>query len=681
MSGPKIRPSDWQSCKTLPILKLNPDSTWKSQCDFNNLFGSPGRATGGVVSDAGSETINVAAGTGFIKATDDDTADLLSFDWGAETGIAIATDTVKYVGIEYNDGTPQVVVKDSQYSFDLDTDFMLAKVVNEAGVLHILNAPWWVTDGMTNLIERVGAFGHVVRDTKFGGLILSVPGTRNIAVSAGKLWSLLNEFDIAALDTSDTGTVELYYVDSGGTWRDSDVTQYSVLQWNDTTQANPNQLVNLSNNWYANIWVYAEADDTEIALLYPQAQYANVAVAEAEAPPTNVPTHISENGILIGRILIKQNTDTPIEVQTAFDTIFNSAQATDHGNLAGLGDDDHTQYILHSLATAADDFLVASGSGVYVKKTLAETGAILEGDIDHGNLQGLSTGADHSYIDQSVVSGATPTFTGTNFTGIDISAGTNLAGGSGITLNDDTLDLDINSLSVATIVSGDFVPFWDITATATNKKTTFANFEAALTHDSLIAGTIADHDTTATGTNLTELTDGSDTTLHDHDGISEAVAHISADGSSHSFIDQDVQQAASPQFAGATLTDDLLVQRSGENTEIKIYETTAGRNVDLHLKRGAADWYLRLGSGSDLSIIYESTTILYFDSVNPNLTINATQVSANYDLMLAGDGVLGLKETTTPTADASYGKVYTKNDDKLYFQDGAGAEHEIAFAP
>jgi len=681
MSGPKIRPSDWQSCKTLPILKLNSDSTWKSQCDFNNLFGSPGRATGGVVSDAGSETINVAAGTGFIKATDDDTADLLSFDWGAETGIAIATDTVKYVGIEYNDGTPQVVVKDSQYSFDLDTDFMLAKVVNEAGVLHILNAPWWVADGMTNLIERVGAFGHVVRDTKFGGLILSVPGTRNIAVSAGKLWSLLNEFDIAALDTSDTGTVELYYVDSGGTWRDSDVTQYSVLQWNDTTQANPNQLVNLSNNWYANIWVYAEADDTEIALLYPQAQYANVAVAEAEAPPTNVPTHISENGILIGRILIKQNTDTPIEVQTAFDTIFNSAQATDHGNLAGLGDDDHTQYILHSLATAADDFLVASGSGVYVKKTLAETGAILEGDIDHGNLQGLSTGADHSYIDQSVVSGATPTFTGTNFTGIDISAGTNLAGGSGITLNDDTLDLDINSLSVATIVSGDFVPFWDITATATNKKTTFANFEAALTHDSLIAGTIADHDTTATGTNLTELTDGSDTTLHDHDGISEAVAHISADGSSHSFIDQDVQQAASPQFAGATLTDDLLVQRSGENTEIKIYETTAGRNVDLHLKRGAADWYLRLGSGSDLSIIYESTTILYFDSVNPNLTINATQVSANYDLMLAGDGVLGLKETTTPTADASYGKVYTKNDDKLYFQDGAGAEHEIAFAP
>jgi hypothetical protein len=40
-----------------------------------------------------------------------------------------------------------------------------------------------------------------------------------------------------------------------------------------------------------------------------------------------------------------------------------------------------------------------------------------------------------------------------------------------------------------------------------------------------------------------------------------------------------------------------------------------------------------------------------------------------------------LNETTTPAAKADYGKVYTKNDNKLYFQDGAGVEHEIAFVP
>lgn len=67
----------------------------------------------------------------------------------------------------------------------------------------------------------------------------------------------------------------------------------------------------------------------------------------------------------------------------------------DHGGLGGLEDDDHTQYILHSLADAVNDFLVASGANTYVKKTLAETGAILETDLDHGNIQGLD-GDDHT---------------------------------------------------------------------------------------------------------------------------------------------------------------------------------------------------------------------------------------------------------------------------------------------
>ena len=100
--------------------------------------------------------------------------------------------------------------------------------------------------------------------------------------------------------------------------------------------------------------------------------------------------------------------------------------------------------------------------------------------------------------------------------GVSISAGSGLTGGGDITTTR-TLALDINGLSVATIVAGDFIPFWDITATATNKKTTFTNFEAALSHDNLIAGTIADHDTTATGTNLTTLTDNSNAVgLHWH---------------------------------------------------------------------------------------------------------------------------------------------------------------------
>ena len=45
------------------------------------------------------------------------------------------------------------------------------------------------------------------------------------------------------------------------------------------------------------------------------------------------------------------------------------------------------------------------------------------------------------------------------------------------------------------------------------------------------------------------------------------------------------------------------------------------------------------------------------------------------------EGVLALKETTTPSAVTDYGRIYTKSDNKLYFQDGAGTEHEISLVP
>ena len=42
------------------------------------------------------------------------------------------------------------------------------------------------------------------------------------------------------------------------------------------------------------------------------------------------------------------------------------------------------------------------------------------------------------------------------------------------------------------------------------------------------------------------------------------------------------------------------------------------------------------------------------------------------------DSELALKEIATPSAVADYGKVYTKSDNRLYYQDGAGVEHMIS---
>lgn len=353
--------------------------TYTTLHDWFNNFQSPGRVTGGVISDAGSSTVDVTAGTGYIRATDSDVADIKSFNWSAASGIAIAASSTRFIGVNYNAGSPNITAH-TTFDFDLDTSFPLGRVVNEPinGVasLHILNDPWWVGDPIANLIERTRAQGLVIRDATEGGLIVSSTGTRCLAVTAGKLWSLLNEHDIAALDTNVTGTFEYYWYKAGEGWQDSDATQLSNTQWNDVTQTT---LQNLLSGRFVNAWVYAEADDEEIAVLYGQAQYNTLAQAQAQTQPTNVPLHIAQHGILIGRIILKQGTDTIQQVDSAFTTTFTLTAAADHGNLAGLGDDDHTQYALVDGTRAFSGSVTIGAGAAGVDYTLTFNGEDADG--------------------------------------------------------------------------------------------------------------------------------------------------------------------------------------------------------------------------------------------------------------------------------------------------------------
>jgi len=121
--------------------------------------------------------------------------------------------------------------------------------------------------------------------------------------------------------------------------------------------------------------------------------------------------------------------------------------ALDHGGLAGLSDDDHTQYTRHNLSTAANDFLIGSGSNAFVKKTLAETGAILEGDINHDNLVGFASNEHYTQANIVATGVLNSGSINTGFGNIDIGA-SSLAAGSfdaseGNITNVGSIDLDL----------------------------------------------------------------------------------------------------------------------------------------------------------------------------------------------------------------------------------------------
>jgi hypothetical protein len=353
-------------------------ATYDSVQDFINLISSSGITSGGAITDAGGGTINVAAGTGFIRIADTDVAELKSFDFAASAGIVIPANTTRYIGVEYNAGAPQITVRTTSV-FDLDTEFPLGTVVNEAGTLHIINRPWHTYDAISNIIERFDAIIAVQRDNRIpGGVILSGTGTRNVALTAGQLMGRLEEYPITAKDTSVSGSFESYHRDGlGGFTNTSGLTQWP----NDKYDDNSGVLATMTNDYFASLWFYVTTDD-KVVFQYGRAEYATVGeLQQADAPPTTFPARLSQMALLVGRIIFQKGASSPFSVQTVFANQLTLGSVTDHGNLSGLADDDHLQYFNTARANAWLPGAIAARRFTSSQQVITAAGALT---LPHG---------------------------------------------------------------------------------------------------------------------------------------------------------------------------------------------------------------------------------------------------------------------------------------------------------
>ena len=129
------------------------------------------------------------------------------------------------------------------------------------------------------------------------------------------------------------------------------------------------------------------------------------------------------------------------------------------------------------------------------------------------------------------------------------------------------------------------------------------------------------------------------------------------------------------------------------------YNTAIGQNAGRTITTGSSNTFVGNGAGftgqlataaNSMALGNGAVTTASNQVVIGNDDITQTLLRGNVGIGLTPtdnmvglsieQGCVTLKERATPTADAGYGKIYCKSDNKLYFQDGAGVEHAITMS-
>lgn len=320
---------------TFPDLKLAGmvlgTPTYKSLQDAFNGIQSSGSLTGMTITAhaPANGTVDVSAGTGIIKTTNANPAATKFFDFAGVSGVSLTDGVLNYLYIDYNGGTPQILVTTDRTTVHDYDQFIIGRVFRQG------------TDATEIAMTGVDVYNEYRRIhdrllIKYGfnnaqGSATSETDTRKLAVTAGTWYIGNTQIPTAAHDSNAGYTFSTYYYNGSAWIKTTGVSQLGNTQYNDITTG----LVTMTNNKYANYWVYLDPLG-DFYVQYGQAQYNSLAEAQATQSPATNPTYIQENTALIARISFQKSATNFAAVSNALITPISQGVATNHNNLAGL---------------------------------------------------------------------------------------------------------------------------------------------------------------------------------------------------------------------------------------------------------------------------------------------------------------------------------------------------------
>lgn len=294
-----------------------------------HLLSSTGLHEGGAVTKTGGLGVDVAAGSGLIE--DDGAESVRSVTWSL-TSLTLTDNATNYV--YYDDSTDLIVDATSPPGVQ---SILLATVVTASGAIRFCHTTRKQIENTQGLLHSyLLATRKFILNTGIG----VAQGTTNTKLNVGS-GSYYRALDLLSVAGSGGDATFSYFYNGGLTevpsQTDVDLTQYD----------NAGTLTAMTAGYFRADTVIITSDN-RISVVYGTAEFVDQASAEA-ATTAAIPSFMEDTGITLALVVVEQAVGIvsiidkrPMGVSGGG----GGGGVSDHGLLSGLGDDDHTQYLL-----------------------------------------------------------------------------------------------------------------------------------------------------------------------------------------------------------------------------------------------------------------------------------------------------------------------------------------------
>jgi hypothetical protein len=564
-----------------------------------------GLINGGVISAVSGLSVSISAGLGYQMNGVEPNDILKRRDWDTQS-LTIPANSNVFVYM--NDvGT---FVTNAAFP-DTEENILIGRVVtNASSVTYIEKSPM-NAHHFSNRIDRV--FREAIGAIYATGSLVSESGTRNLDVTAGEYYYSEAEF-LPAGGTAITWDSFYQSTTPGVYTRITGVTTVDNGFYDNgsgTLQAIP------SSKHVKHLLMVLGGPSEKYILIYGTAAYNTLAEAQA-APLPVVPSFMNGAFARVASIIVQHANANIQDIiderpRVGFASSSSVGGVTDHGALSGLGDDDHTQYILVNGSRAY------TGSQSFGGNNITSVGTVNGVTVEAHASRHLPNGADP-------LTTATP-----------VAVGSSLAVG---TANSFARADHVHTLpdvgTANTYGAADLVPVF--TTDAKGRITTVVN-----TAISILAGAVSDFASAVRSTVLTGLSIADSTDVVDTDTVLQGIGKLQAQNNLWTNL---VTTTALTNSSNATLTSITELQipvTAGKKYRIEgmiLYRSTAA-TTGLALTASLTGAVGTLALIAEIPNAADGTAMMHSGNITSSgdIVVSNATPAANLDYMASITGI------------------------------------------